>query len=362
MRRRLALAGLLVAAPAGAAVNDAALLADAPAPTLSAYGLFDDLAGKRPAKALTPYALNTPLFSDYAVKTRYVYMPRGMAARYVAGGVLDLPVGAVLVKSFGYPADMRQPAGAFRTLETRLLIRKAGGWVALPYVWRADGSDADLKRAGTRLAVSWVHGDGRPMTVDYAVPNVNQCKSCHTVDGALSPIGPKARNLNGAFAFPAGRENQLAHWTRTGLLTGAPPLAQVPRTPVWDGPMTGSIAERARAYLDGNCGHCHNPKGAVSNSGLFLNWEETDPVARGIGKRPVAAGHASAGLDFDIAPGAPDHSILLHRMRSTEAGVAMPELGRSLPHAEGIALVRAYIEGLVERARTAITGGDRPAR
>ena len=69
-------------------------------------------------------------------------------------------------------------------------------------------------------------------------------------------------------------------------------------------------------------------------------------MQRGIGKRPVAAGKASADLDFDIAPGEPDRSILLHRMQSREPGVMMPELGRALPHEEGIALVRAYIAGL----------------
>lgn len=339
MKRRSTLAfALALASPAAAAPDDALLMADAPAPTLSAYRLFADMRAKRADPALMAYALNTPLFSDYALKARWAYMPAGARVAYRAEGVLDFPVGTVLVKNFGYPADFRRPNEAVRWLETRLLIRRAGGWVALPYVWRADGSDADLKRAGARMTVDYAGPDGGARRVDYAVPNVNQCKGCHSLDAAMSPIGPKARNM------PPGL---LAAWTRAGRLAGLPAgrLAILPR---WDDDAQ-PVAARARPYLDANCGHCHNPRGPASNSGLFLTWETADPVALGIGKRPVAAGHASGGLSFDVAPGAPERSIMVHRMESVEAGVAMPELGRSVPHAEGIALVKAWIAGLRER-------------
>jgi len=49
---------------------------------------------------------------------------------------------------------------------------------------------------------------------------------------------------------------------------------------------------------------------------------------------------------FDIVPGTPDESILLHRMLSTEADVAMPELGRALVHIEGVSLIRDWIAAL----------------
>ena len=101
---------------------------------------------------------------------------------------------------------------------------------------------------------------------------------------------------------------------------------------------------RARAYLEVNCAHCHNPAGAASNSGLFLEAAQRDVTARGIGKPPVAAGRGSGGRLVDIAPGRPDESILLHRMTSTEPGVAMPELGRALPHDEALAMLRTWIE------------------
>ena len=349
--RRLAATGaalsalVLTAATPAARVNDARLMAPAPAPTLDAYGLFKDAGGRVASDGLTPYALNTPLFSDYAEKFRWVHLPPGAKAAWRDTGVLELPVGAVLVKTFAYPADFREPDRNVRFMETRLLIHRASGWVPLTYVWNEAGDQAVLKRAGFRRGVSFIDAKGTKVAFSYAVPNVNQCKECHQVDGALKPIGPKARNLNGDFPYASGSENQLAHWTRTGLLAGAPAPATVPAVARADDPHA-DVPARARAYLDANCGHCHNAHGIADNSGLFLDWEQSDPVARGLGKRPVAAGRASGDLDYDIAPGRPDKSILIHRMASRDPGVMMPELGRALVDDEGLALVRAYVKGL----------------
>jgi uncharacterized repeat protein (TIGR03806 family) len=339
-----ALAGL-GAAPLPPPVADEALMAQSPAPKLSDYRLFTD-AGARHANArLTPYTLNTPLFSDYALKTRYLYLPAGAKAQYRAEGALDLPVGTALVKTFAYPADFRRPEEKVRFIETRLLIRRPDGWIAYAYVWNADQTEAVLKRAGARIDVAFTDAEGRPRTVDYRVPNQNQCKECHQLDRTLTPIGPKARNLNGDYAYATGRENQLAHWARLGLLTGAPAPTQAPRTPRWDDPAE-PLEGRARAYLDANCAHCHNPKGAASNSGLFLTLEETRRPALGIGKAPVAAGKGSGDLRVGIEPGRPDASILAYRMASSEPGVMMPELGRSITHEEGVALIRAWIAAM----------------
>jgi uncharacterized repeat protein (TIGR03806 family) len=206
------------------------------------------------------------------------------------------------------------------------MLRRASGWVALPYVW--NGNDAVLRRGGTRIDATV-----SVQPISYAVPNQNQCKECHQANGAIEPIGPKARNLG------AG---QLDGLVKAHLLDRAPAGYTLPR---WDDPKQ-PVEARARAYLDVNCGHCHSREGIANNSGLFLTFEEADPVARGIGKRPVAAGRGSGGHDFSIAPGEPDKSILLYRMESTEPGIAMPEVGRGLVHKEGVALVREYISGM----------------
>jgi uncharacterized repeat protein (TIGR03806 family) len=334
------LTGAAPAPEAGVALG--ALMSSAPAPTLGAYRLFLGDGVDHPNVGLTPYALNTPLFSDYAEKARLLYLPPGAHATYKAKGALELPVGATLVKTFAYPADLRRPGEKLRLIETRLLIHRRAGWVALTYVWNEDRTQARLKRAGARLDVSFTDLHGQTRQVDYHVPNQNQCKECHSLSGRIAPIGVKARNLNGDFAYAQGAENQLAHWTRAGLLTGAPAPDKIARTALWDAPAE-PLEARARAYLDGNCGHCHNPRGMASNTGLYLDLEEVRPAKIGIGKRPVAAGKGSGDLETDLVPGRPDSSIIAYRMASTDPGVMMPELGRSLTHDEGLALVRDYI-------------------
>ena len=74
----LAASWLLGAAPPPVALN--VVLADAPAPELAAYRLFVDGAKQTPNGGVTPYALNTPLFSDYAEKSRFVFIPPGAKA------------------------------------------------------------------------------------------------------------------------------------------------------------------------------------------------------------------------------------------------------------------------------------------
>ena len=338
-------AALCLGAAAPPPVDDSRLLDPTPAPSLADYRLFLDAGGRRPNRGVMPYALNTPLFSDYAVKRRYLYLPPGSTVDYRAEGPLAFPVGAALVKTFAFPADFRKPGEAVRVIETRLLIRKAEGWSAVTYVWNADQTRATPRRAGLRLPVSFVDARGRTRAFDYAVPNVNQCKQCHAQADELGPIGPRARNLNGVFDYPGGAENQLGHWTRIGRLRGAPPPEAAPRTPRWDD-TAQPLASRARAYLDANCGHCHSRAGLASNSGLYLTLEETDPDVLGVGKRPVAAGKGSGDLEVAIDPGHPARSILLYRMASTEPGVMMPQLGRSLGHDEGVALIRDWIAAM----------------
>jgi uncharacterized repeat protein (TIGR03806 family) len=336
VKRLVAAVGLWLAsigASSPAPVNDALILSDALPATLSEFRLLSGPYGETPNARVTRYTLNTPLFSDYAEKWRYAYVPAGQSAQWRDDGVLDFPVGSVLVKSFGYPADMRTPAANIKMLETRLLIRRAAGWVALPYVWNADGSDAVLKRAGTRIPVSWTHSDGSTRTISYAVPNANQCKGCHEAKGAITPIGPKAINLDDGA--------QLQRLVADKMLDRVAPGLK--RLPVWNDPASGSTAERARAYLDVNCAHCHNRDGPANTSGLWLGWQEPVGPNLGFGKRPTAAGRGSGNLDFAIAPGHPEQSYLIYRMNSLDPGIAMPELGRASVHSEGVALLSQWI-------------------
>ena len=340
----LALATLAGAGAAGAVSLDAILADDAPK-ELSQFGFFADLPAQRPAEGVVPYRLNTPLFSDAALKMRFVFVPPGKQASYDAEEALDFPVGTALVKTFAFPADYRAPDKDLRIIETRLLLHRADGWHALAYVWNDAQTEATLKIAGARIDVSTIDAQGAPLSFTYAVPNRNQCKGCHDLGGTISPIGPKARNLNGDFAYHDGTANQLDRWTALGILAGAPAAADAPAVPDYLD-AAAPLDARARAWLDVNCAHCHRAEGPASNSGLFLTWSEKQPVTYGVNKRPVAAGKGSGGLQFDIAPGDPDASILIYRVDSVEPGVMMPELGRHLPDPAAVALLREWIAAM----------------
>ena len=305
------------------------ILADRPADTLAAYGFFRGVSAAEPAEGVVAYDLINPLFSDHAVKDRFVFVPDGSAAVFHDDDVFAFPVGSVLIKSFSYAET--------GLIETRLLIHKAEGWAAYPYVWNAEQTEARYSPIGAKRTIETVGPDGTPLTLAYAVPNQNQCKTCHQAGDDITPIGPRARNLDhvGPYGVP-----QLGDWEDRNLLTDVPAgVFAVPAVARGE----GSATTRARAYLDINCAHCHKPDGSASNSGLWLDWTEDDPVHLGVGKHPTAAGRGSGDHRYVIAAGAPDASILVHRMASSEAGVAMPELGRTQIDDAGVALVREWI-------------------
>ncbi len=326
-------------------VNNAAIMAQNPPRTLSAYRFFRDARAREPNARVTPYDLNTALYSDGALKFRYVYIPEGQQARYSADDVFDFPVGTVLIKTFAFAEDMRRPSENVRLLETRLLIRREGGWIALPYVWNDAQTEARLSVIGADIPVSFTNEDDETIALDWHVPNVNECRGCHARAGDIVPIGPNARNLTRDIVYPEqGTSSQLAEWRRHGLLGELPASAVMPVPDAYD--TSAPLEQRARAYLDVNCAHCHNPQGPAHTSGLDLRWSQSDPALWGVYKRPVAAGRGSAGFEFSIEPGHPERSILVHRMDSTDPGVMMPELGRTLVDERAVQLMRDWIAGM----------------
>jgi uncharacterized repeat protein (TIGR03806 family) len=333
---------------AGCTAESTVQVEQEPPEKLSEYGLFvGNGSTQEPVEGVIPYDLNTPLFSDYTDKFRFVKLPAGKSARYRADEAFDFPVGTIIAKTFAYPVDARDASAGRRLLETRILKHEADGWVGLPYIWNAEQTEATLDVAGDIVDVSWTDAAGRQRTNNYIIPNANQCKGCHKLGDDLLPIGPKARHLNRDFAYAGGTENQLAHWTRVKALSGAPSPDAAPRLAVWNEPATGTLDQRARAWLEVNCAHCHNPDGPARNSGLDLMASQTSPTQFGIFKTPVAAGRGTGGHDFDIVPGQPDKSILM--FRSIDAGIMMPELGKRLIHDEGVELVRQWIAAMPPR-------------
>ena len=198
---------------------------------------------------------------------------------------------------------------------------------------------------GSLLDTAWIHDDGAERTNRYTVPNQNQCKSCHAEhDRVLNVLGPKARHLNRPGPAGSGSGDQLQALIDRGALAGAPPRASWPRGVIASDPASGTVEQRARAWLDINCGACHNPRGGMARtSGLYLDIAQTDLAQLGVCKAPVAAGRGSGGRRFGIVPGQPDASILVFRIESTETDVKMPELGRNLVDDQGVALIRQWI-------------------
>jgi len=314
---------------------------------LSSYRFFVDGAAQVPNAGVLPYDLNSALFSDYAGKHRFVWLPPGTSASYDARHTFAFPVGTVLIKTFAFPRDERDPGLGERLIETRLLLRTAAGWQAMTYLWDDAQREARRRAIGQQVPVSYPTADGGEFNVVFHVPNTNQCKECHAEHNDVqTPIGPKARHLNKDYDYGDAVENQLTRWAAVGYLSGAPSPESAPRLPVFDDPESGSVEERARAYLDVNCGHCHNPTGLARTSGLYLNIEEMEPARYGVCKPPVAAGQGTGGRKVSILPGEPDGSILVYRMESIAAGVAMPELGRQSVHAEAVALMHEWILGI----------------
>lgn len=323
-------ASALAISPAVPQPRDAVIAGEAMPRDLAAFGFFNDTRNQLPAPGVVPYRLNTALWSDGSEKLRFVYVPPGKQAKATSpdenGGLLDFPVGSALIKTFAYTEN-----GKRRLIETRLLLHRAGGWVALPYLWNAEQTEARLALAGARVPVTTPAGQA----ISYRVPNKNQCKECHGLDGKVVPIGPKARNLS---------HEWLAGFAKAGLLDAAPKVADP--LPLWEKRAGATAEAAARAHLDVNCAHCHRPGATASNSGLDLRWEQTDPKALGVMKRPVAAGRGAGSFLYDIVPGHPEQSILTHRMGSLEGGVAMPELGKATLDREGIEAAERWIASM----------------
>ncbi len=368
-------------------INRAALAYNCP--RLDQYGLFANPADPRanPVQGIE-YDLNTALFSDYSTKYRFLFIPDGQPAQYrdqASHGVvatLDFPVGTVIAKTFSFKSRNTE-----NIVETRLLIRRQSAtgptWVGLPYIWRtqADGKRvAELHVEGGSASVSYDYVDPDPAVVGangqrvrytgavprYTIPAALSCVTCHGNDdreAGAAPIGPKARNLNKLHRYADGStQNQLQRMSQRGLLTGLPAdLAGIEKLPRFNvpgdsGELPGSdqdVHKRVRAYLEVNCVHCHSGGGSAANSGLFLDTFRPVDVRHGICKRPIAAGRGSGeGRRYDIVPRDAGSSILPFRVGSTEAGVRMPPVARSVTHGEAAALITQWIDDVLPTADT----------
>lgn len=292
-------------------------------PMLSQLKLFNgDLADFDYNTNVYEYSLSTPLFTDFAYKLRVLAIPDGEKMNYDGAGLLQFPDNTIMAKTFYYLNDERDPELGKKIIETRVLIKKNGLWEVGNYLWNTAQTDAALDPNTHALQVDWIDEAGAAKTVNYKVPSNNQCIQCHDNGGNLMPIGPKARAMN----FVHNGSNQIQYFIDNDLLTGAPSVAQIPVLPDWADESL-PLEDRARAYLDVNCAHCHQTGGSY-NASFGDNFQLTFET-------PFADSNI-----YGVRVAIKD------RMGTEIPGYFMPLIGTSLVHDEGVELINAYIDSL----------------
>jgi len=324
--------------PTGVSVD----LSQVPYPKLSDYRFFEgDMKDQNPAEGVLIYEPITPLFTDYALKKRFVWMPNGTKANYVSDTeILDLPVGSAIIKTFYY--DNMLPENATRILETRIMIRKSTGWIFAEYEWNDEQTEAYLNMDGVNKNISWVQ-NGVPMSTNYRLPSDIECMICHKFNASPIPIGIKPQHLNKSLQYADGEMNQLQKWVSVGYLNG--PLPSNILTVVDYKDESKLLRDRVRSYLDMNCAHCHQENSHCDYRPMRLAYSETDlSINMGICVDPEE--FIDASLVSIIVPGNTSKSMMHYRLGSVEESNRMPLLGRTIVHQEGLALLTAFIQSL----------------
>lgn len=291
------------------------------ADSLSSYAIFEgDWSALIPKAGVELLELSAPLFTDYAHKQRLVRLPEGTSMEIDGDGEIIFPDGTLLTKTFFYFLDERNPDLGKRIIETRLEIKQAGIWNVATYLWNDEQDEALLTISGHDTPIEWINESGQSISTLYHVPDENECIACHQSNGSMSPIGPKLRNLNRAVNRAGHTINQLNYLQEKGLLANFD-ISTV-STIVDYNQVQFTVADRARAYLDMNCAHCHNPSG----------WE------------------TPAELDFDFRYETPlaQTGIVYETEKIVDALTAgeMPFIGTTLMDNEGVALLLEYFDSL----------------
>ncbi|WP_373048000.1 hypothetical protein [Vulgatibacter sp.] len=281
------------------------------------------------------YAPQYPLWTDGAEKRRWLRLPPGTAVDASDPEAWRFPTGARFWKEFAW---------AGRPLETRYMELLAdGSWRYATYVWRADGSDADLAPdSGLRPPHPAAAGKA------WEVPGVADCRACHQgTPGEIlgfdllqlspdrDPLAPHADETSPA---------DLRTLAAAGLLRGLP-QSLLDRPPRIEAP--SPEARAALGYLQGNCASCHNQAGPLASLGLDLavrgGISGAGASAAGVPSRFVLPG-LSPAESFRIDPGDPARSAVAVRIASRDPTTQMPPLGTALADEEAAQLIRRWIE------------------
>lgn len=335
-------------------------LTQVPYPKLSDYHFFEgEMKNQIPSLNVIPYLPASALFTDYAHKKRFVWMPNGTKANFIADNkVLDLPVGAALIKTFYY--DNVQPNNTTRIIETRIMIRKSSGWIFADYVWNSEQTEAFLDLAGSFTTISWRGEDNVVKSTSYRIPSEVQCIICHkskTQVGGVEvtthlPIGIKPQSLNFNYNYGTSSKNQLMKWVELGYLQNNFTLPTAENTVIDYNDTSKSLDLRARSYVDINCAHCHQTERFCDYRPMRFDFSETGlNNSLGLTNMGVCVDTQDLqglppSLSKIVKPGNIDRSMMYYRMNTNDETYRMPLHGRTIIHEEGVALVEQWINTL----------------
>jgi hypothetical protein len=313
----------------------------APPPRLSETGLYADAATLAVDPRNRPFAPQYPLWSDGAVKRRWVRLPDGAAIDTRDVNHWDFPVGTRFWKEFEFGG---------RRVETRLLVKtRADHWEFASYAWNQDQRDAVLAPAEGLASVAEV-APGK----FHSVPSRDECRACHD-SGRTEILGFTALQLStdrdplAPHAEPIA-DDMVTLRTLVDERRLSPARPDLVATP----PRIAARDPRERAvlgYLSTNCGSCHNPKSSIASLGLFLEHQADRPdtcAPDAIATTVNQPGHwvvptAPAGASRIVSPGRPELSALLARAKSRRPSSQMPPIGTVVADREALEMVSAWI-------------------
>lgn len=315
---------------------------------LSDYKFFEgDMKDHIPALDVLPYEPASQLFTDYAHKKRFAWIPKGKKATYDGDGkTLIFPTGSALIKTFYY--DNVQPNNTTRIIETRIMIKKSEGWIFANYIWNDAQTEAVLNPNGSFTNVEWLEA-GVLKSTNYRIPSSTdggECLTCHKSNEKPIPIGLKPQNLNFAYNYTSGSKNQLQKWVEVGYLDANIP-SNIVSTVRWNDE-TQPLETRVRSYIDINCAHCHQQDSHCSYRAMRFAFSETADLTN-LGVCMVPADNLGENLSHVIAPGNPASSVLHYRLVSVDEATRMPLLGRSIVHEEAVQMIDQWINTLNNR-------------
>jgi uncharacterized repeat protein (TIGR03806 family) len=310
-----------------------------PFPTrLSQTGVFRNLATLEASAGLIEYSVNSPLWSDGALKRRWLALP-GLTSKigFRPEAAWTFPTGTVLVKHF----ELETAPGTIKRLETRLLVNETAGWAGYTYRWNDAGTDADLL-PGAATATFQVRDASAPGGVraqEWYFPSRVDCMGCHT-SAAGFVLGPRTLQLNREHDYPLRRDNQLRAMNNIGLFD-TNVVATAHRAYPDPHDATKPPADRARAYLAVNCASCHLPGGPTPRQ-IDLRFETPRASMHALDATPLGGDLGLAGAKI-IKPGARATSVLWERMRRRDFR-GMPAIGSKRVDDAAVDLIGRWID------------------